>query len=329
MQQTTLYLEGRQLISAVVALNAANGVCFTDLLGITAILPTIAEEFNAAGTISWAATSQLIGATVGQCLLGYLSDLFSRRRMLQFATLLLTLSSLACALSSYSRSAPFLYVVRAFAGIATGSISNLVNIAQNDFLPVHRRGRYQGIQGVSVALGSILGVMAGAAFSSLAGRWNALYYMETGLSAVSFILICLFVPPNVKPPRWQHIRSTLKTFDGLGILSGIGFVVPLLILTCQVSTLKNRLPVLIALAVITPVFFSIFLALGFSKRKVRPVVPFMLFRNQTIAAILVQNVLFGAVYYGFTYFVPLYLQVVRELDPVKGSALFVPYFATH
>lgn len=177
MQQTTKYLEGRQLISAVIALNAANGVCFTDLLGITAILPTIALEYNAAEKIAWAATSQLIGATVGQCLLGYLSDLFSRRRMLQFATLLLMLSTLACALSKYTHNASFLYIVRAFSGVATGSISNLVNIAQNDFLPVHRRGKYQGIQGVSVALGSILGVMAGAAFSLREGRWNQLYYM--------------------------------------------------------------------------------------------------------------------------------------------------------
>lgn len=123
-----LYLEGPKLIGAVLALNAANGIAFIDLLGITTILPTIAQDFHAEGTISWAATSQLVGATIGQCVLGYMSDLYSRRRMLQFATLLLALSALASGLCRYTKSAAFLYVIRAFSGIATGSISNLVNI---------------------------------------------------------------------------------------------------------------------------------------------------------------------------------------------------------
>lgn len=176
MQDTTKYLEGSKLIGAVIALNAANGISFIDLLGITAILPSIGVDFNATETIAWAATSQLIGATVGQCLLGYLSDLYSRRRMLQAATLLLAISALACALSNYAGSGALLYTIRAFSGVATGSVSNLVNIAQNDFLPVHRRGKYQGIQGMSVGLGSIVGVLAGAAFSNM-GRWEILYYM--------------------------------------------------------------------------------------------------------------------------------------------------------
>ncbi|KAF2158439.1 hypothetical protein M409DRAFT_71642 [Zasmidium cellare ATCC 36951] len=329
LQETTRYLEGKQLILAVLALNAANGVCFVDLLGITAVLPTIAESYNAAGTIAWAGTSQLVGATIGQCLLGYLSDLFSRRRMLQYATLILTISSLLCALSGYPKDAPFLYTVRAFSGIATGSISNLVNIAQNDFLPVHRRGKYQGIQGISVALGSILGVMAGAAFSLSGNAWNVMYYMETGMAAVAFALIYLFVPPNIVAPRWEQVNETLKSFDGFGMLSGAGFIVPLLILVCQASSLKKQEAVLIALSVLCAVSLTVFMTLGFRDRKVRPVIPFALFCNRTIAAILAQNVLFGAVYYGFIYFVPLYLQVVREKQPVLASAIFVPYFATH
>nr|POE93500.1 putative transporter c3h1.06c [Quercus suber] len=329
MQKTTRYLEGRQLICAVVALNAANGISFIDLLGITAILPLVGISFNAEETIAWAATSQLIGATIGQCLLGYLSDLYSRRRMLQAATLLLAISAIACALSSYARSGPLLYTIRALAGVATGSVSNLVNIAQNDFLPVHRRGKYQGIQGVSVGLGSIVGVLAGAGFTANMGRWEALYYMEFGLALAAFALICLYVPANVQPPKGSDIRSTLREFDTYGILTGIGFIVPLLILMCQGSGFGADSPVTIALIVLMIICGMVFMYLGFQTRPVRPVIPFVLFRNRTITAIFVQNVLFGAVYYAFTYFVPLYLQTVREFSPLTASALFVPYFVTH
>lgn len=329
LQDTTKYLEGKKLIGAVIALNAANGISFVDLLGITAILPRVGESFNAQGTIAWAATSQLIGATIGQCLLGYLSDLFSRRWMLQAATLLLAISALACALSSYAYSGPLFYTIRGFSGIATGSVSNLVNIAQNDFLPVHRRGKYQGIQGVSVGLGSIVGVLAGAGFTANVGRWEALYYMEFGLALGAFALICIYVPANINPPEWSAIRTTLSEFDTFGILTGTGFAIPMLILMCEGSGLGARSPVTISLIILMILCGAAFMFLGFRTRSVRPVIPFVLFRNRTIASILVQNILFGAVYYTFTYFVPLYLQTVREYSPLTGSALFVPYFVTH
>lgn len=121
----------------------------------------------------------------------------------------------------------------------------------------------------------------------------------------------------------------MKTFDTWGILSGAGFVIPTLIMMCQGSSLGSNSPITIVLIILIILCCSMFMYLGCKTRDVRPVIPFVLFRNPTIAAILVQNVLFGAAYYSFTYFVPLYLQVVRGLSPLMGSALFIPYFATH
>lgn len=143
------YLTGWKMLAAVISLNAANGVAFIDLLGVTAILPAVSVHFDSGGPIDWASTTQLIGATVGLAVLGYLSDVWSRRTMLLVALGLLAASALACGLSSYQQSTDLFCALRALSGIATGSVSNLVNIAQNDFLPERKRLKYQGIQGQS------------------------------------------------------------------------------------------------------------------------------------------------------------------------------------
>ncbi|USW58074.1 Putative major facilitator superfamily, MFS transporter superfamily [Septoria linicola] len=326
--QNPLHIQGWKLAGVVISLNVANGVAFIDLLGVTAILPAVSDHFTRGGSIAWAATTQLIGATVGLAVLGYLSDVWSRRLMLLVALGLLVLSALGCGLSHYQDQTDLFCALRAFSGIATGSISNLVNIAQNDFLPARKRLKYQSVQGTSVALGSIVGMMAGAAWAT-ERQWQYLYYLEVGLSMCSVIAIYFFVPPNCKPPGREQIWDVVRTIDLLGIISGIGFIVPGLLLLSKYSLLDRI--ILILLAAITGVSALCFLALGFlpDRGRVRPIVPFRLFRNRTVATILVQNVLFGATYYSFSYYMPLNLQVVRELPAVVASAYQVPYYVCH
>jgi len=177
LHDQTKYLTGKPLALAVFALNAANGVAFMDLMGISALLPTIATQMHAERTIAWANTSQLIAATVGQCILGYLSDVYSRKTMLLFALGILAFGSLASGMCNFANLAPLFFVTRAIRGIGTGSISNLVNITQNDFLPLARRGTFQGFQGLSVSLGSMLGTLLGATLAVTSGGrgWSWLY----------------------------------------------------------------------------------------------------------------------------------------------------------
>lgn len=147
LRQTPLCVEGWKLVGVVLSLNAANGVAFVDLMGVTAILPAVSDHFTKGGTIAWAATTQLVGATVGLAVLGYLSDVWSRRLMLLIALGLLSISALACGLSHYQSRTDLFCALRTFSGIATGSISYLVYIAQNDVLSARKRLKYQGMQG--------------------------------------------------------------------------------------------------------------------------------------------------------------------------------------
>lgn len=170
--------------------------------------------------------------------------------------------------------------------------------------------------------------MVGAAFAK-ENQWHYFYYFTAGLAGLAWLGVFACVPANTAPPKKEQIRKALRTIDYWGILSGIGFIVPGLLLMSKYHILEK--PLLIALGSITGVSAAIFLVLGFLKDRgtVRPIVPFRLFRNRTIATILLQNILFGATYYSFSFYLPLNLQVVREMPALIASAYQVPYYVVH
>jgi MFS family permease len=72
-------------------------------------------------------------------------------------------------------------------------------------------------------------------------------------------------------------------------------------------------------------------ALGFLvvewKFAAMPMMPLYLFRNKAVCVILIQNFLFGIVYYSHLYYLPIYYQNVRQYSPVLSAALTIPFVA--
>lgn len=59
----------------------------------------------------------------------------------------------------------------------------------------------------------------------------------------------------------------------------------------------------------------------------KPMMPLHLFKNPAICAILVQNLLFGIVYYSYLYYLPIYYQNVRQYSPLLSAVLTIPFVA--
>lgn len=58
-----------------------------------------------------------------------------------------------------------------------------------------------------------------------------------------------------------------------------------------------------------------------------PMMPLHLFLNPPVCAILIQNFLFGIVYYPHLYFLPIYYQNARQWSPLKSATLIIPFVA--
>src|SRR5579864_459002 len=66
---------------------------------VTTALPRIATDLDGFLHLSWVVTAYLLTNTAAAPIYGKLSDLYGRRRLLQFAIVVFTLSSAACGLA--------------------------------------------------------------------------------------------------------------------------------------------------------------------------------------------------------------------------------------
>jgi MFS family permease len=167
---------------------------------------------------------------IGQVIMGYLSDQFGRRYMLLLSYGGLTIIAL---LTGFVATDVQLFVLRALNGVATGSIGTLVNAALSDYTPLGTRGRYQGLQGVTVFIGGPIGMIGGAALASI-GSWRALFFgIEAPFSFLALVMAYFWCPASIPPPSLREIWASIKTIDCLGITSISAAVVSGLIVLSQ------------------------------------------------------------------------------------------------
>lgn len=152
-------------------------------------------------------------------MLAYLSDRFGRRYMLLLAYI--AWIGLAVGLGLIKHAVQ-MFVIRAFLNIATGAMGTLINITISDFVSLERRGRYQGIQGASVAVGGVMGTVGGAALG-MHDHWRWLYYyFEALMAAFGLILVFFFVPAKVPPPSLGELGRAFSRIDWWGVITLTG-----------------------------------------------------------------------------------------------------------
>src|SRR5437868_6613593 len=89
-------------------------------------LPTIARNFGQFNAISWVVTAYLLSATASTPILGKLSDLYGRRRILIAGVAIFVLGSIGCALAPGMIE---LILARIVQGAGGGALISLANTA--------------------------------------------------------------------------------------------------------------------------------------------------------------------------------------------------------
>lgn len=222
LHDQTNILPRSKLILVFATVSTALLVAFIDQNGISITLPTIAEDLEAADTMSWAGTSSLLANTMFQMLYGRLSDIFGRKTILLTAIGLLAVADLLCGLA---QNPTMFYVFRGVAGIGGGGISNLAMIIVSDVVTLEERGKYQGILGAVIGLGNVSGPFLAAAFVERV-TWRGFFYMLSPLCVLVAVILYLYLPD--KPPT-VSFRQSARKIDYMGTLTSSLGVILLLI----------------------------------------------------------------------------------------------------
>jgi EmrB/QacA subfamily drug resistance transporter len=274
---------------------------------INVALPSIGKELMMdAILLSWVATSYILAAAVFLVPFGRIADIYGRKRILTYGTVIFTISSF---LSALSTSATMLITFRILQGIGSAMVFGTGVAILSSVFPVEERGKALGVNVAATYLGLSLGPFLGGLLTQHFS-WRGIFLVNVPLGLV----VILFIFWKLKG-EWAEAKG--EKFDFIGsIIYGLAFVM----IMYGFSLLPAMSGVWLTLAGVLGI-----LAFGrWEMRVMNPVFNLNLFRHNTTftfsnLAALINYSATSAV----TFLMSLYLQYTKGLSPQNAGLILV------
>ncbi|MDY0816453.1 MDR family MFS transporter [Kitasatospora purpeofusca] len=304
----------RQVMEALSGLLLGLFVAVLSSTVVSNALPRILTDLHGGqSAYTWVITATLLTLTASTPIWGKLSDLASKKLLLQIALVIYIASS---ALAGFSQNTGQLIACRALQGIGAGGVTALAQICLAAMVPPRERGRYSGYFGAVFALATIGGPLIGGVIvdtSWLGWRWCFYVGIPFALAAILVLQRTLKLPV---------VRRKVR-IDYLGALVITGAVSLLMIwitlagknyawLSWQTAAMVGGGLLLGALAVLV------------ERRAAEPIIPPQLFRHRTVTLSALASVLVGIGMYGATTFLSQYFQLARDKSPTVAGLMTLP-----
>lgn len=305
----------RQRIEALVGLLLGMFVAFLSSTIVSNALPTIITDLH--GTqdqYTWVVTATLLASTATTPIWGTLSDLISKKLLVQLSLALFTLGSI---LAGISQSVGMLIGFRVIQGLGLGGLQALVVIVIASMFSPRERGRYQGPIAAVMSLATVAGPLIGGVIvdtSWLGWRWT--FYVCVPLAVIALLVIQRTLNLPVVRKAGVHI-------DYLGavlIAAGVSTLLIWVTLAGKNFDWTSAMSFgLVALGVILLV-----VALVVESRVADPIIPLRLFRDRTTALATVASIAVGVALFGGAVFLGQYFQIARGYSPTAAGLLTLP-----
>ena len=307
-------LTHREILEILIGLLAA---LFTAMLSSTIVsnaLPTIIADLRGTQTqYTWVLTASLLATTVSTPIWGKLSDLMSKKLLVQLA---ITLFVIGSALAGMAHNMQFLIGARVLQGLAMGGLMALAQAIIGAAIPPRERGRYSGYMGAVMAVATVSGPLIGGVIvdtSWLGWRWC--FYVCVPLAVVSLVML----------QRYLHLPLIKRQvrMDYLGaILISVAASLPLIWVTFAGHDF-GWFSWQSALFVGGTVLFGV-LAVVVENRAVEPLVPLKVVKERTTALAIVASLAVGVAMFGSALFLGQYFQIARGYSPTEAGLLTIP-----
>nr|WP_279630803.1 MDR family MFS transporter [Rathayibacter sp. VKM Ac-2804] len=292
---------------------------FVSILAGTVVstsLPLIISDLKGdQNAYTWVVTATLLATTVSTPLWGKFADLFNRKLLIQLALALFVIGSAA---AGFSQDTNMLIVFRVFQGLGAGGLAALSQIIMADIISPRERGKYAGLFGGVMAIGTVGGPLLGGVVTDAFGwRWNFFIALPVAIVAIILLQVTLRLP--------AHPKRTVK-IDYLGAVLIAGGVSLLLIwvslagknfdwASWETAVMVGGSVVLLVAAVITELTVA------------EPIIPMGMFKNRTFSLAVVASISVGVSMFGVAVFLAQYMQLSRGATPTQSGLLTIPMMA--
>ena len=297
------------------AVMSATFMVVLDSTVVTVALPHIAGNLSASPhEATWSLTSYLVANAIVLPATGWLGSMFGRKRLLLGCTVMFTLASIACGMAN---SLTFLILARIIQGVGGGAMQPISQAVLLESFPPSKRGVAMAIFGLGVVVAPIIGpTLGGWITDNYSWRW--VFYINLPVGLLSVMLVQMFVED---PPYIRHARTSRIDLIGLFLLAmWVGCLHIMLDKGQQADWLSS--PLIRGLLAMTLITFPVFVV--WELRVKEPIVNLRILRDRNFLTGSVLIAVVGAVLYGATALLPLFLQTLLGYPALQSGLAVTP-----
>jgi EmrB/QacA subfamily drug resistance transporter len=303
----------RQVLEALSGLLLGMFVSMLASTVVSSSLPVIVHDLKGdQAAYTWVVTATLLTTAISTPVWGKLADLFNRKLLFQIAIVIFVVAS---ATAGFAQDPGMLITSRAFQGIGAGGLAALSQVLMADIISPRERGRYMGLFGAVMALGTIGGPLLGGFITDGIGwRWNFYVAIPFAIAALVILQLTLHIPKRPK----QKAR-----IDYVGIVLLAASVSLLLVWITNAGDAFDWWSVeTLLMAGGALVGAILFVIVEFRSRE--PLVPLSMFRNRTYTLSVIASIATGVAMFGTSVFLSQYMQMARGATPTEAGLLTLP-----
>ena len=315
----------RQVLEALTGLLMGMFVSMIANTVVSTSMPTIVHDINGSQSdYTWVITAALLATTVSTPVWGKLADLMNRKLLLQLSLVIFVASS---AIAGFSTSPEMLITMRVFQGLGGGGMAALSQIVMADIISPRDRGKYMGLFGAVMALGTVGGPLLGGWITDNMGgltpggmgwRWN--FFVAVPFAIIALILL-------QKTLHLPKLEKRKVTIDYMGIVF-LGGGVSLLLL--WVTFAGNRTFEWASVETLWMTGGAVLLLALFvlvELRSKEPLIDLSLFKNRTFTLSVVASIAVGLAMFGASVYLSQYMIMSRGATPTMAGVMTIPMMA--
>ncbi|MFF4314592.1 MFS transporter [Streptomyces sp. NPDC001507] len=304
----------RQIMEALTGLLLGMFVAILSSTIVTNALPHIIGDLGGGqSAYTWVVTASLLAMTATTPLWGKLSDLYSKKALVQIALVIYVAGSMVAGLS---QNPEMLIACRVVQGVGVGGLSALAQIVMAAMISPRERGRYSGYLGATFAVATVGGPLLGGVITDTSWLgWRWCFYVGVPFAVIALIVL-------QKTLHLPVVKRDVKV-DWAGAFF-VAAAVSLLLLWVTFAGDKYDW---ISWQTYAMVGGSIVLGLIFvlvESKATEPIIPLRLFRNRTITLASLASLFVGVAMFTGTVFFSQYFQLARDKSPTMSGVMTIP-----
>jgi EmrB/QacA subfamily drug resistance transporter len=303
----------RQVLEALSGLLLAMFVAMLSSTVVTNALPRIVSDLHGSQTgYTWVVVATMLAMTATTPIWGKLSDLFSKKLLVQLALVIYTIGSLIAALAP---SMGVLIGARVVQGLGVGGLTALVQVVIATMVSPRERGRYSGYMGAVFALATVSGPLIGGVIVDSALGWRGCFFVGLPFAVIAFFLLqkTLHLPVVKREVHIDYLGATL-------IVAGVSILLVWVSLAGNQFAWESGTTALLVAAGIAVIAAAIYVE---ARVAVEPIIPLRLFKDRTIALATTASVMIGVAMFGSTVYLSQYFQTARGMSPTEAGLMSI------